>query len=104
MMNPTLDLMGKKSKFISDILHESKRWEKIHNRQDPITIEMIEFIVTKCTTYKDQDNRYSSMGDWLILGEQVGFIRMEWAQECSHLLINIKHIKEILMILLQHIF
>ena len=25
------------------------------------------------------------MGVWLILGEQVGCRRLEWAQECSHL-------------------
>ena len=26
MMNPTLNFMGKESKFISDVLHELKRW------------------------------------------------------------------------------
>ena len=34
MMNPTLNLMGKESKFISDVLHELKRWEKIYYRDD----------------------------------------------------------------------
>ena len=46
---------------------------------------MIEFIITKGKTYKDQDNIYSSMGDWLILGKQVGCRRLEWTQECFHL-------------------
>ena len=77
--------MGKESKFIGDVLHELKRWEKMPNRREPVTTEMIEFIVTKGKTYKDQDNIYSSMGDWLILGEQAGCRRLEWAQECSHL-------------------
>ena len=85
MMNPTLNLMGKESKLIGDVLHELKRWEKMSNRREPVTTEMIEFIVTKGKTYKDQDNIYSSMGDWLIIGEQAGCRRLEWAQECSHL-------------------
>ena len=46
---------------------------------------MIEFIVTKGKTYKDQDNIYLSISDWLILGEHIGCRRMEWAQEFSHL-------------------
>ena len=46
---------------------------------------MIEFIVTKGKTYKDQDNIYSSMVDWFILDEQADCRRLEWAQECSHL-------------------
>ena len=76
MMNQTLNLMGKESKFIGDVLHELKRWEKMPNRREPVTTEMIEFIVTKGKTYKDQDNIYSSMGDWLILGEQAGCRRL----------------------------
>ena len=28
--------MGKESKFISDVLHELKRWEKIPNRREPV--------------------------------------------------------------------
>ena len=75
MMIPTLNLMGKESKFISDVLHELKRWEKMPNRREPVITEMIEFIVTKGKTYKDQDNIYSFMGDWLILGEQTGYRR-----------------------------
>ena len=39
MMNPTLNLMGKESKFISDVLHELKRWEEIPNRREPVTIQ-----------------------------------------------------------------
>ena len=70
MMNSTLSLVGNESKFISDILYEWKRWVKIHNRREPITTEMIEFIVTKGKIYEDQNNIYSSIGDWFILGEK----------------------------------
>ena len=70
MMNSTLNLVRKESKFISDVLHELKRWVKIHNRREPITIEMIEFIVTKGKTYEDQNNKYSSIGNRPILGEK----------------------------------
>ena len=37
MTNSTLNLMGKECKFISDVLHELKRWEKMPNRRGPVT-------------------------------------------------------------------
>ena len=64
-MNSTLNLMGKDSKFITDVLHELKRWEKMPNRKELVTTEMIEFIVSKGKTYKYQDNIYLSLGDQL---------------------------------------
>ena len=35
------------------------------NRKELVTREMIEFIVSKGKTYKDQDNIYLSLGDQL---------------------------------------
>ena len=32
MMNPTIDIMGKQSQLITDLIHECKRWESIANR------------------------------------------------------------------------
>ena len=55
------------------------------NRREPVTTEIIEFILTKGKAYKDQDNIYSYIDDWLILGKQAGCRRLEWAQECSNL-------------------
>ena len=87
MMNPTLDLMGNLSVFIKDIIHEAKRWESMPNRREPLTKEMIEYIIDKGENSKktNSDNLYSAMGDWLVLGEQTGFRRKEWAQDRTYL-------------------
>ena len=87
MMNPTLDLMGNLSVFIKDIIHEAKRWESMPNRREPLTKEMIEYIIDKGENSKktNPDNLYSAMGDWLVLGEQTGFRRKEWAQDRTYL-------------------
>ena len=79
MMNPTLDLMGNLSVFIKDIIHEAKRWESMPNRREPLTKEMIEYIIDKGENSKktNPDNLYSAMGDWLVLGKQTGFKRKE---------------------------
>ena len=31
------------------------------------------------------DNIYSALGDWLVLGEQTGYRRKEWAQDRTYL-------------------
>ena len=88
MMNPTLNLMGKTSVFITDILQKAQRWESMPNRREPITKDIVEYIINKGEKLKKNnvDNLYSAMADWLILGEQGGFRRKEWAQDRTHLL------------------
>ena len=41
MTNPTLDLMDRQSNFISDVLHELKRWKNIRNKKITITMKSI---------------------------------------------------------------
>ena len=48
---------------------------------------------------KNPDNIHSALGDWLVLGEQTGYRRKEWAQDRTYLK-NIKTPKQILMVLL----
>ena len=87
MMNSCLDLTGKQSRFIKDILHEIKRWEVMPNRREPITKDIISYIVNKGEGMKKSNphNIYAVLGDWLILGLQSGFRRKEWAQDRTHL-------------------
>ena len=86
MMNPCLDIMGKQSRYISDIIKELKRWESIPNRREPVTKEMIEYIIAKGKlNKKNPDNLYSAFGDWLVLNEQSGCRRKEWAQDRTYL-------------------
>ena len=44
MMNSTSNWIGKEFKFISDALHELKRWENMPSRRELVPTKMIEFI------------------------------------------------------------
>ena len=48
---------------------------------------MVEYIISKGKSMSkgNPDNLYSAMADWLILGEQTGFRRNEWAQDRTYL-------------------
>ena len=46
-MNPCLDIYGKWSKQINNVITEIKRWENIPNRREPVAKEMIEYISQK---------------------------------------------------------
>ena len=72
IMNPCLDIIGKMSRYISDIIKELKRWESVPNHREPVTKEMTEYVVKKGKSIKDNlDNIYSALGDWLVLGKHV---------------------------------
>ena len=47
MVNPCLDLMGKTSVFIRNILYEARRWESMPDRREPVTKQMTEYIIDK---------------------------------------------------------
>ena len=81
MMNPTLNLLGNQSKYIGDILHESTRWEFIPGRREPLTKDMVIYVLNKGSTTSSVDTIYTVMGDWLTLGLQTGARRQEWAQD-----------------------
>ena len=86
MINPCLDIMGNTSRYIRDIIKESKRWESIPNRREPVTQDMIEYIITKGKSIEENpDNVYPAFGDWLVLGQQARFRRKEWVQDCTYL-------------------
>ena len=87
MMNPCLDITGKQSKYIRDIITEMKRWESIPDRREPVTKAMVEYIFNKgmMISKSNKDNLYAALANWLILGQQSGFRRKEWAQDRSHL-------------------
>ena len=87
MLNLCLDIMGNRSRYINDILKELKRWECVPNRREPVTKEMVEYIISKGKSMSndDPDNIYSAMVDWLVLQEQIGRRRNEWAQDRTYL-------------------
>ena len=97
MINPCLDIMGNQSVYITNILKELKRWESMPNRKEPVTKQMIEYIIKKGQTCITKILTiyiyiYTALADWLIVGQQAGFRRKEWAQDRTHLL-KYKHIE-----------
>ena len=86
-MSPLLDITGKRSKYIADVINEIKRWEVMPNRREPLTKPIIKYIIQKGKSLasKSADNIYLALSDWLILGLQSGFRRKEWAQDKNHL-------------------
>ena len=87
MINPCLDIMGNQSVYITNILKELKRWESMPNRKEPVTKQMIEYIIKKGQSLynRNPNNIYTALADWLIVGQQAGFRRKEWAQDRTHL-------------------
>ena len=87
VINPCLDVTGKQSKHIKDIINEVKRWESIPDRREPVTNDIIDYIYKKGLKLKKTNphNLYSALADWLILGHQSGFRRKEWAQDRTYL-------------------
>ena len=79
--------MGNVSKEIKDIINEHKRWESMPKRREPMTKEMICYIIDKGEKMKstNPDNIYIALSDWLIVGLQAGFRRKEWAQDKTYL-------------------
>ena len=57
------------------------------NRREPVTKQMVEYIINKGLDSKKEnpDNIYLALGNWLVLGEQTGFRRKEWAQDRTYL-------------------
>ena len=42
MLNPCLDIMGKRSRYINDIIKDLKRWKTVPNHREPVTQNMVE--------------------------------------------------------------
>ena len=87
MMNPCLNNMGKECDYSMGNISESRRWEYIPDRREPLAKEMVEYIIDKGKqlSKSNSDNIYSALGDWLILGLQGGFRRKKWAQDRAYL-------------------
>ena len=63
IISPSLNLMGKRSHFIETITKESKRWEQIPNRKEPLTEDMIFFIIDKIMNEDNDDGIYHAIAD-----------------------------------------
>ena len=83
-MDPTLDIRGRQADNIRCILAEASRWEKVPNRREPLTWQMVHWVQQKAAQEESmgkQDNIYSVLTNWFTMGMQAGFRKSEWAQD-----------------------
>ena len=55
------------------------------NRREPLTKDMVTFLIKKSAALNLPDGKYAVMTDWFILALQAGFRRMEWSQDATKL-------------------
>ncbi len=78
--NPTHNLQKRRYHLINDIITESKRWESMPNRREPLTWAMIEYLQTlSCAS----TSLLAALIDWFIVGMFAGFRLSEWAQPAN---------------------
>jgi hypothetical protein len=65
------------------VTKEVQRWEKMPNRREPFTIEMLDSIITRCEELQP-DSFLPSFKDWAICGLYGGFRLSEWAEPEGH--------------------
>ena len=82
--NPTLDEKGNKLEVLESVYREGSRWEKMPNRAEPLTPDMVQFLVDSSST-SHPDSAISAYADWAVLSLQTGFRISEYAQSHSAL-------------------
>ena len=82
-MDPRLDQIGNSGTFLERVKNEMKRWEKMPDRQEPVTREMIDYIIDLAAKDKGDDTLLKAMSDWLVVGEYTGARLSEWAQDAK---------------------
>lgn len=81
LVSPQLSSMGKTHPYITSILQECKRWEKMPNRREPVTNEMMAYIVATAAKDPNPDSLRNAITDFLVMGEYGGFRKSEWLQD-----------------------
>ena len=80
--NPTLDETGAQPELLRSLYHEASRWEKMPNRAEPLTPDIVEFFHTRAQS-AHENSAIAAIADWMILGLQTGFRVSEYAQSHS---------------------
>eukprot|EP00957_Ditylum_brightwellii_P030894 2341154-Ditylum_brightwellii.AAC.1 len=62
LMKPTIDNLSQKSHWITSIINEHKCWENMPNRQEPLTNDMINYIINQAGG-KHKDSLEAAMRD-----------------------------------------
>lgn len=72
-----------KLQVLESVYHEGSRWEKNPNRSEPLTPEIVKFLVDNSSTLHPDSASSSAYADWVVLSLQTGFRISEHAQMYS---------------------
>ena len=62
-MNPLINIMGEKSQLVKDIIHETRRWESMPNRREPMTKDMVRYLIKTSASSQLPDGKQAVMTD-----------------------------------------
>ena len=71
--------------LLSNVFKELERWEKVPDRREPWTLEMMDCMTdTSVFGAHSPDSAWSACIDWFRVGLQLGYRLSEWAQCAGH--------------------
>ena len=86
--DPCITKQGKTAPILTSVYREGKRWESMPNRQEPLTVEMTQYLILNAKS-AHQDSSAAAMADWSTMGLQAGPRSSEWCQSHSKLFLPI---------------
>ena len=86
--DPCITKQGKIAPILTSVYREGKRWESMPNRQEPLTVEMTQYLILNAKS-AHQDSPAAAMADWSTMGLQAGPRSSEWCQSHSKIFLPI---------------
>jgi len=83
LMSLRIDSMGRPNHRIDNILSECQRWERMPDKREPITPEMLQYLIDLAKRDKHQDSIINAVVDWIVMGMYAGFRKSESFQDQS---------------------
>lgn len=84
LMSLRIDRMGRSNVHIEKILAECERWEKMPDKREPVTQEMLQYIIDLAKRDPNPDSVINAVTDWIVMGMYSGFRKSEAFQDASH--------------------
>lgn len=79
-VDPRFDCTGKTDSRITDVLREIEHWERMPERREALTVDMIAYQKLQC--HSDTPHSEANvMFDWEVVGIYAGIRLSEWAQD-----------------------
>ena len=80
--DPCITQGGSTAPILKSVYREAKRWESMPNRQEALTIDMIQYFISQSKSCH-RDSPECAIADWCIMGLHSGFRCSEWCQPSS---------------------